>query len=202
METDNITQRVREFLALNGNRYKELEEQTSVEAYRWSNLQRGSTKAVPADMLDALSRQWPQYALWLVTGRTEPQNGHLSPLPAQAESGDGTPAERLRVAAKLVWGDDITEIERITGVSRSTWNAAFEGDFEVDPRLLALLTKGGGQYVNWVVSGHADTYFQLSAKDKWPEKLARGLGADIDRKPNSLGAKVVKALGSKKDSPR
>lgn len=31
------------------------------------------------DVLEAVCRVWPQYAYWLMTGHTDPPNGHVSP---------------------------------------------------------------------------------------------------------------------------
>lgn len=202
MDTDNITERTRQFISLMDNKFAEIEEKTKIEASRWRNLKRGATRAVPADMLECLVNIWPMYALWFVTGKTEPENGHISPISRRQDDDGESAAERLRLAARLVWGEDTKKMEEVTGLSKDYWETGFAGEFEVDERLNALLTKGGGQYVTWVISGNPDTYFQLSAKDQWLDKLARGLGADLERKPNSVTAKLAKALSPKSNAKK
>lgn len=32
-----------------------------------------------AEVLEAVAKQWPEYAYWLITGMTDPANGHISP---------------------------------------------------------------------------------------------------------------------------
>lgn len=200
--SDPITSRVRQFITYKQNAYATIQAETGVDASRWKNLQHGNTKAIPVDMLHSLYTRWPEHVLWFSTGRTDQLRGHTSPLPVEDTDEEDSAAERLYLAAKLVWGETASEMERISGVPAASWDALSKGNFEIDARLVALLMKGGGPYVNWVISGHPDTYFQLSAKDNWAQKLARGLGADLEGKPGSPIAKIAKAVVRSSTSKR
>ncbi|WP_293932751.1 hypothetical protein [Iodobacter sp.] len=59
-------------------RLKLLEESTSISSERWKNMLAGKQQPT-ADMIQAIARQWPQFALWLATGITDSQHGHISP---------------------------------------------------------------------------------------------------------------------------
>ena len=45
---------------------------------RWKNISRGVIRP-GTEEVGILAGVFPEYALWLVTGRIEPQNGHRSP---------------------------------------------------------------------------------------------------------------------------
>jgi hypothetical protein len=53
-------------------------ELTGITASRWQNFDRGRQRAND-EMLEALGLVWPQYAFWLMTGRTDIEHGHLKP---------------------------------------------------------------------------------------------------------------------------
>lgn len=55
-----------------------MEQLTGIRAVTWQNFSRGRQRAND-EMLEALGRAWPQYAFWLMTGRTDLEHGHLSP---------------------------------------------------------------------------------------------------------------------------
>lgn len=55
-----------------------MEQLTGIRALTWQNFDRGRQRAND-EMLEALGRVWPQYAFWLMTGKTDPEHGHLSP---------------------------------------------------------------------------------------------------------------------------
>jgi len=59
-------------------RARELEELTGIPASNWKNA--WSKKQRPTcHMIEAISKQWPQYAFWLSTGLTDPLYGHSAP---------------------------------------------------------------------------------------------------------------------------
>ncbi|MCQ4241162.1 DNA-binding protein [Pseudomonas stutzeri] len=45
---------------------------------RWKNISRGIIRP-GTEEVGILARLFPEYALWLVTGLIEPENGHRSP---------------------------------------------------------------------------------------------------------------------------
>lgn len=55
-----------------------MEQLTGIRASTWQNFDRGRQRAND-EMLAALGRVWPQYAFWLMTAKTDPEHGHLSP---------------------------------------------------------------------------------------------------------------------------
>ncbi|MBU7437010.1 hypothetical protein [Paraburkholderia fungorum] len=61
-----------------GRRFKALEEISGIAAVSWRKAYLRGQRPT-ADMLEALSKAWPQYAFWLVTGITDPDYGHVSP---------------------------------------------------------------------------------------------------------------------------
>lgn len=56
----------------------EFEQQTGVPAKTWENVENGLQK-VNEDHLNAVTNRWPQYAYWLLTGKTLPDAGQISP---------------------------------------------------------------------------------------------------------------------------
>lgn len=45
---------------------------------RWRNISGGKIR-ISTEEVGILADAFPQYALWLISGRIEPQNGHVSP---------------------------------------------------------------------------------------------------------------------------
>lgn len=56
-----------------------MESKTGINASTWQNFVRGKQRAND-EMLAALGAAWPEYAFWLMTGRTDQEHGHLSPV--------------------------------------------------------------------------------------------------------------------------
>jgi hypothetical protein len=52
---------------------------------RWKNISKGAIR-MSTDEISVLVKMYPQYALWLVSGRIEPENGHRSPEYDEANS--------------------------------------------------------------------------------------------------------------------
>ena len=80
MSEKNITDRVRDFMGAFFSNYGWLEGVTGVPASKWRDLDRGRTKAVTAEMIDALGRCWPEFAYWLVTGLEASPRGQTTPV--------------------------------------------------------------------------------------------------------------------------
>lgn len=60
-------------------KFKHFEELTGIGASKWQNLGQGKQRA-NEEMIEAVGRIYPQYAYWLVTGKTDEQHGHTCPL--------------------------------------------------------------------------------------------------------------------------
>lgn len=48
------------------------EKQTGIDRYRWGNIRNGKARLSDAE-IDAVAKIFPQYALWLVSGKIAPQ---------------------------------------------------------------------------------------------------------------------------------
>lgn len=59
-------------------RWKELEEISGITAKTWQNFGRSKQRAT-AEMVEAISKEWPEYAFWLTTGLSDPSYGHVGP---------------------------------------------------------------------------------------------------------------------------
>lgn len=57
---------------------KELSELGGRNYDRWKNISKGKIR-ISTEELAVLAELFPQYALWLISGRVEINNGHLSP---------------------------------------------------------------------------------------------------------------------------
>lgn len=58
--------------------WRSMEILTGVSGRSWQNAIRGQQRPTVA-MFEAIGRVWPQYAFWLMTGRIDEKNGHVSP---------------------------------------------------------------------------------------------------------------------------
>lgn len=54
------------------------EKQTGIDRYRWGNVRNGKARITDAE-IEAVVELFPQYALWLVTGKIAPESGQTSP---------------------------------------------------------------------------------------------------------------------------
>ncbi|GAB2899412.1 hypothetical protein GCM10027202_29150 [Microvirgula curvata] len=59
-------------------RFKELEERTGIPSDRWKALSLNRQRPT-AEMIEAVCREWPQYAFWISTGVSDPDFGHVAP---------------------------------------------------------------------------------------------------------------------------
>lgn len=60
-------------------KFKHFEELTGISAQKWQNLGQGKQRAND-EMIEAIGKAFPQYAYWLVTGKTDEAHGHVSPI--------------------------------------------------------------------------------------------------------------------------
>lgn len=64
-------------------RFVALEEDTGVRAETWRTWWNRGGKA-SADMIDGVSKRWPEYAFWIASGWSDTERGHLAPNKAEA----------------------------------------------------------------------------------------------------------------------
>jgi hypothetical protein len=57
---------------------KQLSELGGKNHDRWKNISRGAIRISTVEV-GVLAEAYPEYALWLISGRVEPENGHRSP---------------------------------------------------------------------------------------------------------------------------
>lgn len=60
-------------------KFKHFEELTGINAQKWQNLGQGKQRAND-EMIESIGKVFPQYAYWLVTGKTDEAHGHISPI--------------------------------------------------------------------------------------------------------------------------
>jgi hypothetical protein len=96
------------------NRFKELEEKTSIPAVSWRKaFSRGQRPTV--EMIEGISKLWPEYAFWMNTGISDRLHGHLEPGSDEAwyrqyfadEKVTANLKGRIRTAAKDLFAKQI-----------------------------------------------------------------------------------------------
>lgn len=60
-------------------KFRSFEEATGIKAKTWQNIVEGKQKA-NHEHIEAIGNRWPEYAYWLVTGKTDEEHGHTSPI--------------------------------------------------------------------------------------------------------------------------
>lgn len=80
-----IRDRVIELFDSLGLTSRKMEELTGIDRYKWGNV-RGRKQKVNEDYLEALNKTFPQYSYWIMTGKTIPEAGQISPEIEKARS--------------------------------------------------------------------------------------------------------------------
>lgn len=68
-----------DFVTLPHRKFKNFEELTGIGATAWTNIYKGQQKA-NHEQIEAIGKAFPQYAYWLITGKTDEEHGHTSPI--------------------------------------------------------------------------------------------------------------------------
>ncbi|MCW8156577.1 XRE family transcriptional regulator [Stutzerimonas stutzeri] len=75
-----IKERVITVLKHSGLKMPQLEEMTGISRYTWSNLKNpAKSREIKAEEIEAIVKLYPQFALWIVSGRVHPECGQTSP---------------------------------------------------------------------------------------------------------------------------
>jgi len=80
-----IRERIIEIFDIMGLTSKKMEELTGIDRYKWGNI-RGRKQKVNEDYLEALNQVFPQFSYWIMTGKTIPDAGQISPEIEKARS--------------------------------------------------------------------------------------------------------------------
>jgi len=78
-----IGDRVRGLLEIRGMPNK-LENKTGIDRDTWRNVRYAKQK-VNEDHINAVCEAYPEYRLWIETGKTEPNSGQVSPNDAEPQ---------------------------------------------------------------------------------------------------------------------
>ena len=163
---DPITARVRLFVADKGSALSEfldMEKETKIVAKRWHSLQCGNTKAVPADMLDAMCATWPQHALWLVSGRHDSGAGHLSPMPPKTDETPDIHARFIEVF-RIVWKGSFRAAEEETGIAARRWRSVCTRVQKPSLDMVQAVIEARPRYAAWLMRGKAELPPQTTPK--------------------------------------
>lgn len=98
----------------------------------------------------------------------------------QAETDDYR--ERVIKVFRTIWGRDFSKAERESGVPAAKWKNLCIRRQQPTNEMLQALTEVHPEFILWMISGRAISVLGISPDDKWQQKLARGLGIDIDKK--------------------
>lgn len=75
----SIKERALALIEIKGASPRQLEELTGIDRYRWQNLKNKEPQKATEEHLEALAKLWPEYAYWLITGKTLPAVGQIAP---------------------------------------------------------------------------------------------------------------------------
>lgn len=82
-----IKERVITVLKHSGMKLPQLEQQTGISRYTWSNLKNpAKNREIKAEEIEAVVGLYPQFALWIVSGNIAPESGQVSPDYEKANS--------------------------------------------------------------------------------------------------------------------
>lgn len=76
----NIENRMRELILAKEAKSKDLEIKTGIDRDRWNNIRKTNpTAKIRAEEVEALVKEYPEYAYWITTGNVLPECGQISP---------------------------------------------------------------------------------------------------------------------------
>lgn len=62
-----------------GKTPKTMEELTGIDRAKWANIKRKDPIRATEEHIEAVCNLWPEYALWITTGKTIQEAGQISP---------------------------------------------------------------------------------------------------------------------------
>ncbi|PWF22937.1 hypothetical protein [Corticimicrobacter populi] len=90
--------------------------------------------------------------------------------------------ERVITVFRAVWGNNYKNAEAETGIPAAKWKRLCIRVQQPTIEMIEALAKTRPYFLLWMMTGHAQTYFQLSPHDRWQDKLARAMGVDVDER--------------------
>lgn len=74
----NIKERMIEIIKWSKLSTVELEKLTEINRYTWGNIKNRGQR-VNEDHIEAIAKIWPQFRYWIISGKTLPEAGQISP---------------------------------------------------------------------------------------------------------------------------
>ncbi len=83
-------ERIELILSLENKNRKYLGENTDIGYNRWTTVMNKRGR-LSVEELEAVANIWPEYEVWLFTGREFPESGQISPMTKKAHEASKTP---------------------------------------------------------------------------------------------------------------
>lgn len=96
-------------------RFTILEKLSGIPSGHWKNFWHGKQRA-HEHMIQALARQWPEYALWLVTGIDDPESGQQTPTDKLPSPETRTTSGRL-LARKVFLDEGLNSTQSLAALN-------------------------------------------------------------------------------------
>jgi hypothetical protein len=74
----DIRERINKLIDYKEIKPTDLVNKTGIDRMKWANLKRSRIRA-QQEHIEAIVNLWPEYAYWIVTGKTIPESGQISP---------------------------------------------------------------------------------------------------------------------------
>jgi len=74
-----IKERVITVIKAKGLKNPQLEELTGIGRYTWQNLRNKPGREIKEEEAEAIAELYPEYAMWLISGKVIPEAGQTSP---------------------------------------------------------------------------------------------------------------------------
>ena len=171
--------------------WSEMEVVTGISRSRWRSACREVGQRVSEDMIEAAVKNWPEYVIWLVTGKRslDCSQGVPGDIPGRllSAAGEKSLGDDLRMSQRLLkiiqhvarldrpWSD----MDATTGISRQRWRAVCGDRHKVTQDMIEAVAHHWPQYVCWLVAGQID----LGVSQMTPGRCQRF--AEQDRPPDS-----------------
>ncbi|TAL50635.1 MAG: DNA-binding protein [Methylovulum sp.] len=76
---DSLRERLIKVIDYKGETPKSMEEKTGIDRAKWSNIKRKDPIRATEEHFEAVFKLWPEYALWIATGKANIEAGQVSP---------------------------------------------------------------------------------------------------------------------------
>lgn len=90
--------------------------------------------------------------------------------------------ERVITVFRAIWASNYKVAEEETGIGAAKWKRLCMRAQQPTIEMIEALAKTRPYFLVWMMTGKAETYFQLSPNDRWQDKLARAMGVNVDKR--------------------